>query len=278
MIPREQRINAFIKLGKWLTLPDSVAVIDRWIESAYAANPWFTPDNVRQALKKVANGFLDEQSLLQWSNQYASIRSSKRIGVVMAGNIPAAGFFDALCVLVSGHTLLAKPSKSDTSLLRDLLTKLCEIEPRFESFVVWADKLTDADAFIATGSDNTARYFEYYFAKKPHIIRKNRVSVGVLSGHETLDELVRLGHDILDYYGFGCRNVAKLFVPQGYNWTPFFEAMEYFRLYCCSHHKFFNNYEYNRSVLLLNQSPHLENGFLIVLESRSLISPISVVH
>lgn len=278
MIPRNDRISACIELGKWLRSTEATPILEEWTEDTHHGNPWFTPANTTKAIQNIGLSFLEEKTLREWSSAYAEPREQKKVGLVMAGNIPAAGFQDALCVLISGHTLLAKLSKSDGVLLKRLLAQLISLDPRFDTQLQWVDKLNEADAYIATGSDNTARYFEYYFSKKPHIIRKNRVSVAVLTGEESKEELIRLGHDILDYYGFGCRNVSKLYVPTGYDWSLFFETMEEFRSYCITHHKYFNNYEYNRSVLLLNGTPHLENGFFIVLESDALVSPISVVH
>ena len=278
MISRNDRLSAFIELGKWLQTKEATSVLEEWAEDTHHGNPWFTPANTTKAIRNIGLGYLEEKALKEWSNAYNEPLEHKKIGLVMAGNIPAAGFQDALCVLISGHKLLAKLSKSDGVLLKHLLTKLISFDSRFDTHIQWMDKLNEADAYIATGSDNTARYFEYYFSNKPHIIRKNRVSVAVLTGKESKEELIRLGHDILDYYGFGCRNVSKLYVPEGYDWSLFFDALEEFRRYCITHHKYFNNYEYNRSVLLLNGTPHLENGFLIVLESDALVSPISVVH
>jgi hypothetical protein len=221
---------------------------------------------------------LAENNLNEFAARYAEPAQSKKIGVVMAGNVPAVGFHDALCVLLSGHTLLAKLSKDDFALMHFLLTTLIKLEPELKEYVQFVERLNEADAYIATGSDNTARYFHYYFSKKPHIIRKNRTSVAVLSGQETPAQLNRLGDDILRYFGLGCRNVSKLYVPKEYDFSGFFLNLEEKRNVYANHNKYFNNYEYNKSILLVNRTEHLDSGFLILTENQSLVSPLSVVY
>jgi hypothetical protein len=278
MISRIRRVEAFINLGKYITDIANKDTIEDWIAHAKSKNNWFTPENVRLSIDAIATRFLNEGALKNWSETYAEPTSYKKVGVVMAGNIPAVGFQDALCVLVSGHTLMAKQSSDDQVLIQALLQKLIEIEPGFENSIQFAERLNDADAYIATGSDNTARYFHYYFAKKPHVIRKNRTSVAVLDGNETNEELSGLGRDILQYYGLGCRNVSKVFVPAGYDFTKFYESIQSTENTYLHHHKYFNNYEYNRSIFLVNRVPHFDNGFLMMNESKALVSPISVLH
>jgi hypothetical protein len=195
----------------------------------------------------------------------------------MAGNIPLVGFHDLLCVLISGHKILIKPSSKDTVLLTHLLEKLLEIEPRFANLVIVADRLKDFDAVIATGSDNSARYFEYYFGKYPHIIRKNRTSCAVLSGFETESELTALGKDVFTFFGLGCRNVSKMFLPVGFDprtlirsWEPFQTVM--------MHHKYHNNYDYQKSILIINRIPFIDSDFVLLQENTRFVSPISVVY
>jgi len=278
MISRNQRINAFIKLGQYIANALHEEEIEEWIADANSKNNWFTPQNVKTSLLAISDEYLNENSLTGWTNKYAEPANVKKVGVVMAGNIPAVGFHDALCVLISGHILLAKPASDDQILIRYLLQKLVEIEPDFAEYIQFVERLNDADAYVATGSDNTARYFHYYFSKKPHIIRKNRTSVAVLGGEESVEELTALGQDIFQYYGLGCRNVSKLFVPAGYDFTKFYESIESFSSLGLNHHKYFNNYEYNKSILLVNRVLHFDNGFLILTESKALVSAISVVH
>lgn len=271
----ENRIEAFIKLGKQLQemTPD-----DRKALSfiAQAKNPWFDEANVSAALQGIIT-LLDEQYLREWLYPYHLKQvTPKKVGVVMAGNIPMVGFHDFLSVLLSGHHLLAKLSSDDDVLMRRLASMLVAIEPAFANQFEFVDMLKEADAIIATGSDNTARYFEYYFAKRPHIIRKNRTSIGVLTGHEEQDDLHALGNDIFQYYGLGCRNVSKVYVPEGYTFDKLFEANEDHKN-ILDHHKYQNNYDYNKSILLVNRVPHFDNGFLLVQQSEQLVSPISVL-
>ncbi len=271
----ENRIDAFVKLGKQLEdmTPDERTAL---ASVAFAKNPWFDEASVFYALEGVMT-LLNEQYLHEWLYPYHLKQvTPKKVGVVMAGNIPLVGFHDFLSVLISGHHLLAKLSASDDVLLRKLAAMLVAIEPAFSDHFEFVDMLKDADAIIATGSDNTARYFEYYFAKRPNIIRKNRTSVAILTGHEETEDLKALGDDIFRYYGLGCRNVSKLFVPEGYTFDKFYEANED-RKAILDHHKYNNNYDYNKSILLVNREPHFDNGFLLLRPSQQLVSPISVL-
>ena len=268
----------FIRLGQFLRSEAQRPLIEELIQRANQKNNWFTPPLVKAAIDAIAQNYLDESNLKTWLSAYQSASTQpQKVGVVMAGNVPAVGFHDALCVLISGHHLIAKLSSDDQVLMQFLLDKLIEIEPIWANRITIADRLNAADAYIATGSDNTARYFEYYFAKKPHLIRRNRTSVAVLTGHETPAELAALSQDILQYFGLGCRNVSKLFVPPNYDFRAFYEAIEPVADTYRNHHKYFNNYEYNRSVLLINREPHLDNGFLMLRENDALVSPISVL-
>jgi hypothetical protein len=278
MISRIERINAFIELGKFITNPQNEPLIEEWIARANSKNNWFTPENVARSLNAIATQFLEADKLKAWAERYPEPSAVKKIGVVMAGNIPAVGFHDALSVLISGHILMAKPSSDDQFLIHALLGALLEIEPAFENNIQFVERLNDADAYIATGSDNTARYFHYYFAKKPNIIRRNRTSVAVLSGKESSEELRALGSDVLQYFGLGCRNVSKLYVPAGYDFTKFYESIQELDKTYLHHHKYFNNYEYNKSIFLINRVPHFDNGFLMLTESQALVSAISVLH
>ncbi len=245
---------------------------------ARSRNGWFVPENTILSLQKIAENYLDRTKLTQFVSRYAETNTPKKIGVVMAGNVPAVGFHDALCVLLSGHQLLAKLSKDDTPLMLFLLETLKRLEPTYKDQIQLVERINEADAYIATGSDNTARYFEYYFARKPNIIRRNRTAVAVLDGQESGEDLIALGEDILRYFGLGCRNVSKLYVPPGYDFSKLYEALEPQRDFYANHHKYFNNYEYNRSILLVNQTPHFDNGFLMFTENEAMVSPLSVVY
>ena len=272
----ENRLQAFVQLGNLLkSLPDNQ--VQELAHLARLKNAWFDEPNVRRALAGIA-AMLDENQLQQWLSQYdLSHIQPQKIGVIMAGNIPLVGFHDLLTVLLSGHYLYAKLSSEDTFLPKWLVQQLLSLEPEFKENVLFVDMLKDVDAIIATGSDNSARYFEFYFSKKPHIIRRNRSSLAVISGFESKEELAKLGDDIFQYYGLGCRNVSKLFVPEGYSFDTLFQAVEPFN-YVLDHHKYANNYDYNKSILLVNQTPHYDNGFLLLTENKQLVSPISVIH
>jgi hypothetical protein len=278
MISRNNRINSFVELGLYLTNPQNSLKLEEMAVRANRKNNWFTIENTLNSLQAIGEKFLNEARLTDWANQYQEPASSKKIGVIMAGNIPAVGFHDALCVLISGHTLMAKLSSDDAILIPELLDLLIEINPAFKEYIQFAERLNAADAYIGTGSDNTARYFHYYFANKPHIIRKNRNSVAILTGEESEQDLFALGKDILQYFGLGCRNVSHLYVPQGYDFTKFYESIQPFDSTYLNHYKYFNNYEYNKSVLLINRTPHFDNGYLMLTENEALVSPISVIY
>jgi hypothetical protein len=270
------RVKAFIELGNLIQkLPpeDLVALHLR----ASAENSWFTEKSIKESIEGVAK-FLNEDSLHKWLSAYSFPAYSKprKIGVVMAGNIPMVGFHDFLCVLISGNILYAKLSSQDAILIPTIASYLTQIEPKFTPFINFVDRIKEMDAVIATGSDNTARYFEHYFAHTPHIIRRNRTSVAIIDGEETNDELRLLGEDILQYYGLGCRNVAKLYIPENYDFQSFFQAIEPHKG-VIDHHKYANNYDYNKSIYLVNKVDHLDNGFLLITENKNLISPISVL-
>jgi len=274
------RLAAFVALGQRLTALVSADHTEELTELAARArnqNNWFDRPNVLVALSGIAH-LLQEDALHAWAARYPPEPTTPRlIGVVMAGNIPLVGFHDALCVLLSGHLLLAKLSKDDTVLMRWVLDELTSLEPRFAAHIQLADRLNAADAFIATGSDNTARYFEYYFGRKPNIIRRNRTSLAILTGRETDHDLGLLGEDIFRYYGLGCRNVSKLYVPEGYDFTPLLDALQPWH-HVLEHNRYQNNYDYNKSILLVNRVPHLDSGFLLLTPGVQLVSPISVLH
>ncbi|MEM7110403.1 MAG: acyl-CoA reductase [Bacteroidota bacterium] len=240
------------------------------------SNPWFTKSSTEAALEGIIT--MLSQDLKAWVNTYNfSSPRPVNVGVVLAGNIPAVGFHDLLCVLVSGNNLMAKLSDKDNRLMRFLIEQLIAIEPKLKTRIKVVDKLETIDAVIATGSDNTARYFEYYFRKYPHIIRKNRTSVGILSGAENQMDFRELAKDIFLYFGLGCRNISKLYAPNGYDLTKILAAFEdYPKL--IHHHKYRNNYDYNKSIYLVNKEPHLDNGVVLFKQDQSLVSPIAVVY
>jgi len=243
-------------------------------------NPWFTTENVSYEINSLSR-ILSKKNLKKWLSNYPeleNLQDSKKIGVVMAGNIPLVGFHDLLCVLITGNIFIGKLSSKDDKLLKVLTDVLISINSEFRDKIFYEDeRLKEFDAIIATGSNNTSRYFEYYFGKYPNIIRKNRNSVAILSGNESFEELQLLAADIFLYFGLGCRNVSKLFVPENYDFNTFFEAIEKFKN-VINHHKYANNYDYNKSIFLLNKVKHLDNGFLLLKEDEAIQSPISTLN
>ena len=271
-----ERLAAFVALGHRLAHLPAPELTEQ-AARARNQNAWFDLPNVRAAVTGIAH-LLAEEPLRRWAARYSpEPRTVRQVGVVMAGNIPLVGFHDLLCVLLSGHILLAKLSADDTTLMSWVIAELLALEPRFANAIRVVPRLNAAGAFIATGSDNTARYFEYYFGKRPHLIRRNRTSVSVLTGHETNSELALLAPDIFQYYGLGCRNVSKLYVPEGYNFVPLLDALQIGEG-VLNHHKYQNNYDYNKSILLVNAVHHYDTGFLLLTRSSALVSPISVLH
>ena len=247
------------------------------IELSQSHNGWFTPEQVKFSVQSWAKA-LTEDNLNQWISNYDFSKiEPKKVGLVLAGNIPLVGFHDFVSVLISGHDVLVKTSSNDQHLLKFLAKYLIAIQPELNSKITFVEgKLEGFDAVIATGSNNTARYFEYYFKDKPSIIRKNRNSVAVLDGTETFEDLVGLGEDIFRYFGLGCRNVSKLFVPKGYNFDNFFKAMYEYRD-VIQYEKYANNYDYNKAVFLMSNFQLLDNEFLTIKEDTSYASPISSV-
>ncbi|MFH1322166.1 MAG: acyl-CoA reductase [Bacteroidota bacterium] len=292
----EQRINAFIELGRILDqssiskpeahLPtgrDEAPLADNLhslIKSAHHYNGWFTEENVSFAIGAIAQS-LREENIRKWletyKNRMGDSVQSHRIGVVMAGNIPLVGFHDFLCVLMSGNIFVGKTSSKDHKILSAVADALIEIAPDFKEYIEFSEEhLGNIDAIIATGSDNTSRYFEYYFGKYPNIIRRNRNSIAVIDGNETQNELKELARDIFQYFGLGCRNVSKLFVPDGYDFDKFFNAIAEYK-YVTDHNKYSNNYDYCKTIYLMNQTSHLDNGFLLLKEDTKTASPVAAL-
>lgn len=274
----KDRINSFIGLGKFLGEIDQIPVeIHEILKKAEAENAWFTQENIKFALKGWSEA-LSEENIRKWISKYNFKESEvKTVAIIMAGNVPLVGFHDFLSVLITGNKVLAKLSFNDKILLPFLAVQLIAIEPRFKDYIEFTEgRLSDFDAVIATGSNNTARYFDYYFGKYPNIIRKNRNSVAVLTGNETQEDLTNLADDIFRYFGLGCRNVSKLYVPEDYDFEEFFKAM-YSWKEIIHNHKYINNYDYNKAVYLMDSFPLLDNEFMLLKEDPGFSSPISIV-
>lgn len=278
----QQRIELLAELGHYLRSGGDEA-LDQAIQQSYFENKWFTEENTRKALGAIADAFLDQSKLEAWAAQYAIADPdfpSKTVGLIMAGNIPLVGFHDWLCVFVAGHRAKVKLSDKDKRLLPLLVKKMGEWKHEswaYTEFVQEGEYLTGIDAVIATGSNNTARYFEQYFGKYPHIIRRNRNAVAVLSGMESPEEMHALGQDIFSYFGLGCRNVSKLYVPHGYQFDALMEALHEYRELVL-HDKYKNNFDYNFTLFILNNIPHQNNGCLLLREAPELQARIASVH
>lgn len=266
-------INALKTLGQSLINPSQDLMAT--IEIAQHHNAWFTPEEVKKALRSLGE-MLNEQDLVQWFGDISITESPKKVGLILAGNIPLVGFHDVICVIATGNTAMIKLSSSDDKLIPAILNQFISIEPAIANHIEYVDRLKDFDAIIATGSNNSSRYFDYYFGKVPNIIRKNRNSVAILSGKETTAEIEQLGNDIFDYFGLGCRNVAKIYVPKNYEFKNLFEPLEKYQP-IINHFKYNNNYDYNKSIYLVNAVKHFDNGFLLVKEDSSFTSPLAVL-
>jgi len=287
MIQPDERTRAFISLGEWLIEflhgrnPEGGEMLSEAIQKAAQHNPWFTTGTIQSALNSLAT-MLNPADLESWIQPYLRYMSAgtheKTVGVVMAGNIPLVGFHDYLCTLISGHRILVKYSSDDPYLLPLIHGILGRIEPRLKDMATFTDgKLRNFDAVIATGSNNTARYFEYYFRNHPSIIRKNRSSLAVLSGSESDEELTGLADDIMRYFGLGCRNVSHLMIPEHFSFDKLEKALSNFN-FCLDHHKYRNNLDYYHAVFLLNKADFRLAGPCIIAAGESLHSPVSVLY
>ncbi len=278
MVTLAERVSSLVALGGQLRALNSQEIIEI-SHKAQNQNPWFTQNNIIKAIESVRDQFLNKDALLSLIETYKlddNIKP-KRIGLILAGNIPLVGFHDVLCCYLTGHISLIKYSDKDKTLMKYLVSKLSVINQEIASYFVEVTKLQDYDAAIVTGSNTTAKHFEYYFGHVAHIIRKNRNSVAILHGDETQSQLLALGNDIFSYFGLGCRNVSKIFVPKDYEITKLFVVFDAFKdiIY---HNKYKNNYDYNVALLLLNKEKFLHNDIFILKESDQIISRIGSLH
>lgn len=289
----DQRISAFNQLAQLFkyitnkTIPSSDALqikfealdeeIKYALSDAEAYNNWFTKENVFFALDNWAEG-LSTENLTQWVKDYPMTTTPKNIGIIMAGNLPLVGFHDLLAVVISGNNALVKLSSKDTILMKFVIKFLYEVDSAFEQIIQVVERLQNFDAVIATGSNNTARYFEQYFSKVPNIIRKNRTSVAVLNGTETDEDLKGLGDDIFRYFGLGCRNITKIYFKSEEQIPRFFESIYDWGVKVINHPKYANNYDYNRAIYLLGQDKFLDNNFVLLKQDENLHSAIAVIN
>ena len=274
----QERKKLLIRLGDYLQSNDA-----QWEEvkqKAYNENHWFIPEFINLAANNIARNFLQPSQIEQLISQYKIPENNlkpKKIGIVMAGNIPLVGFHDLLCVFLSGHFAFLKLSSKDEVLIKHLLEKMGEWNIQTKPYVLIGDMIKNCDAYIATGSNNSSRYFDYYFSKYPSIIRRSRTSIAILTGTETIEELEKLSDDIYQYFGLGCRNVTKIFVPRNYDFIPLLNILKKYD-YLADHHKYKNNYDYNLAIHILNNQYYMTNGSILLVESRSSFSPIGQLH
>lgn len=273
----QERIDIMSGLGSYMS-PDNEEWADT-VQKAFQHNAWFIPEFINIAVENIKEHFLQKHALQKWAKHYHlddNIRQ-KNVGIVMAGNIPLVGFHDFLCVFISGHKQTIKLSSKDDVLMKAIIERIHSLYPPTRDLISISDMLVGCDAYVATGSNNSARYFEQYFSKYPNIIRKNRTSVAVLSGNETAEELEKLSDDIHLFFGLGCRNVTKIFVPEGYDFIPLLDSFNKYLLFK-DHHKYNNNYDYQLSIMLMNNVYYMTNGSTLLIEGKPSFSPISVLY
>ncbi len=281
----KQRIEAFVKVGLFIKrhfsqrLPAEIQLhqgLEKVIELAYLHNGWFSTNFVNEAIGNIGK-MLDEHSINEFCNN-KEVKTPKTVALICAGNIPMVAFHDLMCIILSGNKAILKLSSDDNVLLPFFIKLLVHYHPEIENSILFAGaKLTNFDAVIATGSNNTSNHFKYYFGKYPNIIRKNRTSLAIISGNESSEDLKNLGKDIFLYYGLGCRNVSKLLVPLNYNFNSFFESIVDYG-FVIENKKYGNNYDYHRAIYLLEQQPFLDNNFLMIMQSENLHSPVATLY
>jgi hypothetical protein len=267
-----------VRLGEYLQSDNKT--FESVKHKAQSENPWFTYEFINKAVTNIAQNFLQPDKLNAWTKNYTinkAASASKKVGIVMAGNIPLVGFHDLLCVFASGNKALIKPSSKDEVLIKHVVQKMCEWESAVQHHISFADNLKGCDAYLATGSNNSGRYFEYYFGKYPSIIRRNRTSIAVLDGTETKAELDLLADDIQSYFGLGCRNITKLYVPENYDFILLLDALKKYD-YLMDFHKYRHNYDYQLALLIMNNRYYMNNGSVLMTENESVFSPVSEVN
>tara|TARA_B100001142_G_scaffold249834_1_gene249856 strand:+ start:1022 stop:2026 length:1005 start_codon:yes stop_codon:yes gene_type:complete len=275
----KERISVFVKLGEYLK--NEIHEQDsEQLHLAEIKNPWFTKENITHSLNAWYEQ-LNEETISSWLNPYklGEVKQQKKVLIVMAGNIPLVGFHDFLTVLICGHKVVVKMSSNDSVLLKILISKLISITPYFKQQIEFIDDIRKRkfDAVIATGSDSSAKHFNYYFKDCKRIIRNSRRSIAILDGSENAEELEGLASDVFAYFGLGCRNISKLFLPIGFDLDILFKVF-YEYAYLLEHKKYANNYDYNKSILLMGNNEIVENGFLLLKEDRSMFSPVAMLY
>ena len=265
------------QLGNYMVSDD--ASWQHSINSAFHKNSWFTPEFIELSAKNISSNFLSNEILQNFIDHYHLDDNiiPKKIGIVMAGNIPMVGFHDLLCVFISGHKQVIKLSSKDDILIKHLVEKLYEFNEDVKNYISIEDSLKDCEAYITTGSNSSAEIFKQYFSKYPNIIRKNRTSVAILDGNENRNDLSKLSEDIHLFFGKGCRNVTHLYVPENYNFIDLINSFNRFS-YFSDHFKYKNNFDFQLSLILMNKHFYMTNGSTLLLENNSIFPPPSVLY
>lgn len=275
----QARIAGFVALGENLKTPEN-KVFQDVKTSASIQNSWFLPEFIDQSVNQIVKHFLQKSALEQWTALYPSISDNftgKKVGIVMAGNIPMVGFHDLLSTLIAGHIAVVKLSSKDTILMEYIIDTLKSINPLWEDQIHIQEQLKACDAYIATGSNNTSQYFEHYFGKFPNIIRKNKTSIAILDGTETLEDLTLLANDMMLYFGMGCRNVTQVWVPTDYDFIPLLDALKQYN-YIIDQHKYKHNYDYQLALLMMTRQFYMDTGAILMSENPSPFAAISQIH
>lgn len=276
----EERLQVLIQTGKLLAKKEPNAIVELAILKAQQENQWFTDENTRLALQAIIDNFMNAEKLKEWTSKYdikESLTTPKKIGLVLAGNIPFVGIHDVMTCFVAGHQSNIKYSDKDSYLIPMIIKLLVQEDERAAHYFVEQERMNEVDAIIATGSNNSSRYFEHYFSQKPHIIRKNRSSIAVIDDDTSMDDLKDLAEDVYRYFGLGCRNVSKIYLPKSYKIEKVMEAFEGWKEIVL-HNKYKNNFDYNYAIYLLNKVKFFTNGCIIAMESEEITSRISVLH
>jgi len=275
----QARIKGFVALGQQLSDTNNALLIEAK-SAAYQQNGWFLPEFIDQAIQQIREQFLLQTALEEWTAAYPTIADQAthiKVGIVMAGNIPLVGFHDLLSTLIAGHTAVIKRSSKDQVLMDFIIASLIQINPAFEAQIMVQEQLKNCDAYIATGGNTAGNYFEYYFGKFPHIIRKNKTSIAILDGTETLSELASLADDCMLYYGMGCRNVTQIWVPEDYDFIPFLTALKKYN-YLQDQHKYKHNYDYQLALMMMGKKLYMDSGGVLMSENPSPFAAISQIH
>lgn len=275
----QTRLNSFFLLKDRLLDKDNIALIQAKA-TIYNQNSWFLPDFIEKAIEQIATQFLTKEALNEWTAAYPLIADKmtrKKVGIVMAGNIPLVGFHDLLSTLLAGHTAVVKLSSKDTVGMEYIINTLIEIEPQWKEYIIVQSHLKDCDAYIASGSNNTSRYFEQYFGKYPHIIRSNKTSIAILDGGESTADLDLLADDMMLYFGRGCRNVTQVWVPEGYDFIPLLNALKKYN-YIIDEHKYRHNYDYQLALLMMTRQFYMDTNAILLSENPSPFAAIAQIH